>query len=93
MVVVMDKAKIVDDDDDGDESNSLIKPLMSLAAVLPIYPGDEILSQTSNFGSVSALGAMVGAITSGSIADFIGRKRVIDIWIHGSVVGNVITQL
>lgn len=32
------------------------------------------LAEYSVFGSILTIGAMVGAITSGSIADFIGRK-------------------
>ncbi|PIN03741.1 putative transporter (major facilitator superfamily) [Handroanthus impetiginosus] len=32
------------------------------------------LSQFSTFGSIITIGAMIGAITSGRIADFIGRK-------------------
>ncbi|XP_028067344.1 sugar transporter ERD6-like 7 isoform X2 [Camellia sinensis] len=35
---------------------------------------DLSLAEYSLFGSVSTLGAMIGAITSGPIADFIGRK-------------------
>ncbi|KAF8387960.1 hypothetical protein HHK36_026626 [Tetracentron sinense] len=32
------------------------------------------ISEFSLFGSIATIGAMVGAVTSGSIADFIGRK-------------------
>lgn len=32
--------------------------------------------QYSTFGSIVTIGAMLGAITSGRIADFIGRKGV-----------------
>jgi SP family facilitated glucose transporter-like MFS transporter 8 len=33
--------------------------------------------QYSMFGSILTIGAMLGAITSGRIADFIGRKGVL----------------
>lgn len=32
--------------------------------------------QFSMFGSIITIGAMIGAVTSGRIADFIGRKGV-----------------
>lgn len=32
--------------------------------------------QFSTFGSILNVGCMIGAITSGRIADYIGRKRV-----------------
>jgi SP family facilitated glucose transporter-like MFS transporter 8 len=37
--------------------------------------------QYSVFGSIMTIGGMIGAIPSGKIADFIGRKRVINIHI------------
>ena len=53
--------------------------------VLANYPGFYLIffsflcidcMQYSLFGSILTFGAMVGAITSGPIADFIGRKGV-----------------
>jgi len=41
---------------------------------------DSVWMQYSVFGSILTFGAMIGAITSGPIADFIGRKGVSNCW-------------
>lgn len=60
---------------------SLEAKLNSLAAAHNKFSAGSVLTllsglQYSLFGSILTFGAMIGAITSGPIADFIGRKGV-----------------
>ncbi|KZV32392.1 hypothetical protein F511_03675 [Dorcoceras hygrometricum] len=45
------------------------------------------LAEYSVFGSIATFGAMIGAITSGGIADYIGRKRTMLLSSGVSIVG------
>lgn len=44
--------------------------------VIAFFLNEFSSTQFSFFGSILTVGSMIGAITSGNIADFLGRKRV-----------------
>lgn len=49
----------------------------------------DLFMQYSMFGSILTIGAMLGAVTSGRIADFVGRKGVLDMDILFHIVYNL----
>lgn len=58
-------------------SEVLIFILIFLKKNIEIF--NQIFMQFSMFGSIITIGAMIGAVTSGRLADYIGRKGVLKI--------------
>ncbi|GFQ07975.1 sugar transporter erd6-like 16 [Phtheirospermum japonicum] len=69
---LIQQAKQVDSDEENVENGSIWMVLLSTCVA--VCGSFEFGSCYSIFGSIITIGAMIGAITSGKIADFLGRK-------------------